>query len=330
MRVVVIGGTRFIGRAVCDELVTAGHDLLVVHRGHTEPAGLPDATHLHISRLKLHGARRELQAFEPDAVVDGYAMTREDAVSALAALPSGLRIVVLSSCDVYRAYSGLHHGTLTDALPLDELSPTRRERYPYKETRPDVKTDVDFDRYEKLDVEEVYRQAGATICRLGFVYGEHDFQRREEFILRRVRAGRDRIPVGPGTWLGSRVYVRDVAVAVRLALESERAAGEVFNITEERTWPAGIWAQRIVEAAGSRAELVRVPESVLPQDLADWTAGSQQHLLATSAKARELLLWHQSDPTEAVYRSVNWHLEHPPEREDPDFSADDRALEYAS
>ena len=40
MRVIVLGGTRFIGRAVAEALVTAGHEPLVCHRGTTEPGAV--------------------------------------------------------------------------------------------------------------------------------------------------------------------------------------------------------------------------------------------------------------------------------------------------
>ena len=72
------------------------------------------------------------------------------------------------------------------------------QRYPYRGQGRDL------DDYEKLDVEETYLQRGATILRLPMVHGEHDRQRREEFVLRRVRAGRRRIPFGAGTWLTCR------------------------------------------------------------------------------------------------------------------------------
>ena len=42
MRVMVLGGTRFIGAAVVEELHANGHELLVVHRGEHEPADLPE------------------------------------------------------------------------------------------------------------------------------------------------------------------------------------------------------------------------------------------------------------------------------------------------
>ena len=35
MRIIVLGGTRFIGRASVEELVRAGHSVMVVHRGET-------------------------------------------------------------------------------------------------------------------------------------------------------------------------------------------------------------------------------------------------------------------------------------------------------
>jgi hypothetical protein len=50
------------------------------------------------------------------------------------------------------------------------------------------------------------------------IYGEPDPQRREELFLRRVRAGRHRIPVGSATWLWTRCHVGDMATAVLATL----------------------------------------------------------------------------------------------------------------
>ncbi len=49
-----------------------------------------------------------------------------------------------------------------------------------------------------------------TALRLSMIYGEHDGQRREEFILRRVRACRRRIPIGAGTSLDCDVLAAQV------------------------------------------------------------------------------------------------------------------------
>jgi nucleoside-diphosphate-sugar epimerase len=160
------------------------------------------------------------------------------------------------------------------------------------------------------------------------VYGEHDYQRREEFILRRVRASRARIPIGPGTFLWSKGYVREIARGVGLALESENAVGEIFNLCEAKTWSVRSWAEQILRASGSPAELVRVSEHALPEDLRV-TESASQHVLIVPDKAGEWLGWVHADPEGAVQRSVDWHLAHPPEDAATDFSEDDRALSAA-
>jgi nucleoside-diphosphate-sugar epimerase len=185
-----------------------------------------------------------------------------------------------------------------------------------------------MDDYEKLDVEETYLDVGATVLRLPMVYGPHDGQRREEFVLRRVRAGRDRIPVGSGMWLGTKGFVADIARGVRLAIESG-LRGEVFNLGESRTYPAGMWSQMILDAADSEAELVRVPDDKLPADLGI-TGAVPQHLLVDSSKARRALGWSDTDAGEALRASVTWHLANPPAESSDDFASDDEALAAAA
>jgi nucleoside-diphosphate-sugar epimerase len=315
LRVIVLGGTRFIGRAIVDELVASGHEPLVIHRGQQEPTGLPDVRHLHVERTQLKTVRDDLTGFNPDVVIDTGAMNRQDAAVAAAILPLEARSILLSSCDVYQAFASLHAGAETDAVPLDETSPLR-ERH----------ARVQREEYEKLDAEDLYRVRGATILRLGAVYGPLDYQRREEFILRRVRAGRKRIPIGSGSFLFSRVYVGDVASAVCMAAESPHLAGQVLNLAESRTWSIGLLGRRILEVAGSDAELVRIrDESLLPEDLRI-TRTVSQHLLMGSEKARARLGWTETDPMEALRLTVAWHLEHPPDDSDLDFGPDERAL----
>jgi UDP-glucose 4-epimerase len=319
MRVVVLGGTRFIGRAIVEELAADGHHLLIVHRGNLEPAGMPAVQHLHAERSDLPAHRKDLAAFKPEAAIDCRALTRVDAETVMEALPSGLRLVVVSSIDVYRAFGALNQDLETDPVPLDETSAVRPSRYPYRGLMPGM------DQYDKLDVEDVYLPRGGTSVRLPMVYGPHDYQLREEFILRRVRAGRHRIPFGSGSWLGCRGYVRDIARAVHLVLKTPAAAGEVLNLCEDRTYSMRMWSRMILDAAGSSAELVRVADDVLPEDLKA-TGAMSQHILVSAEKARAMLGWTTSDPAESLRTTVQWHLANPPPNPDLDFSPDNVAL----
>lgn len=319
MRIAVLGGTLFIGRAVVEELVGAGHDVTILHRGDHEPSDLTPVRHIHADRHDLETSKQGLAEVAPEAVIDMRTMVTADANALLAVAPPAARLVVISSIDVYEAFAALLTNTETEPVPLDEQSRLRRHRYPFKGAVPGR------DDYDKLDVEDVVLPRGATVLRLPMVYGERDYQRREEFILRRVRAGRERIPVGTGGWLPARGYVGDVARAIRLAAELKDVAGEVFNLSDRYTHTNGLWAQMIVDAAGSKAELVRVEDALLPPDMGT-TGAVRQHILVNPAKAMRRLGWEAGDPFENLRRSVTWHLANPPELLDPDFSLDDSAL----
>jgi nucleoside-diphosphate-sugar epimerase len=316
MRIAILGGTQFIGRAITDRLAAEGHELLVVHRGEHEPPELAAVEHAHVDRHDGPALAKAVAPFGAEAAVDISGMNAAAADAALGAFGPEVKLVAISSGDVYRAYHGLHGEWTSDALPLAEDAPLRERRF------------VDGPQYENLEMEERYLPRGATVLRLGAVYGEHDYQRRFEFVLRRVRAGRKRIPVGSGQFLFSRVYVGDVAAAVSLALAGDQR-GEAFNVVERVTAPYRLWAEQILAAAGSDAELVRVPDDRLPGDLG-LTGVLSQHLLMDSAKARTVLGWQETDAAENLEKSVAWHLGNPPA--DPpgdasdDWSEDDSAL----
>ena len=324
MRIALLGGTRFIGRRVLADLVARGDEVLLVHRGEHEPADLPPCQHLHATRRDFATVASTVRQFAPDAVIDCYAMSRADVEYVLPHLPDA-QLVLLSSMDVYQAFHLVLRDLTTpgtggeaEPVPLVETARLRAERYIYAHggTRPDD--------YEKLDVEPSYLERGGTVLRLAMIYGENDHQRREEFVLRRVRAGRTRIPVGPGTWLWTRAYVGDSSAAVLACLGNRAVAGAVLNIGEPVTRSMRGWVTEILAAAGHEAELVTVPTPLVPADM--WMTGHvDQHMLVDCGLATRLLDWHP-DPAAGLRRSVAWHLAHPPADASDDFTADDAAL----
>jgi nucleoside-diphosphate-sugar epimerase len=204
MRVLVLGGTRFIGLALVEELLSAGHTVAIVHRGEHEPDLPPTVEHIHTARHDLLAKRDAIARFAPEAAVDLAAMTAADAEAALAALDP----------------------------------------------------------------------------------------------------------------------------AVKLA--AERGPGGVFNLAESASPTVGLWAREILAAAGASAELVRVPEDLLPPDMG-LTGEIPQPWLVDSGRAARELGWVHADWRECTRHSVRWHLEHPPPAEETtsDFAADDAALAAA-
>lgn len=322
MRVLVLGGTTFIGRRIVERLHDRGDEVLVVHRGHHQPAPWVPVGHLHVDRQHLADHSDEVRRFDAEAIVDTYALTAADVAAVLPVLPE-VPSVVLSSHDVYQAYSAFHAQQCDTPVPLTEDAELRRERYPYRGAG---LAGVPDD-YEKLDVEEGWLARGATVLRLPMVYGPYDSQRREDLVLRRIRAGRRQMPIGTGNLLWTRAHVDDIATGVLAAVGTRAADGLAVNLGEPATVPIAEWIEQIVHAAEAKLELVRVPDDALPGELAI-TAAPRQHLLASVHLAEQLLGWSPTEPQLRVGESVRWHLENPPEAPwtDDDSLADDGAL----
>lgn len=209
-------------------------------------------------------------------------------------------------------------------MPITEDAGLRTERYLYRgagiESLPDD--------YDKLDVEERWLRRGAVVLRLPLIYGPYDRQRREEAILRRLRAHRKHIPIGAGNLLWTRGHVDDLATGVLAAIDTRAADGLAVNLGEAPTVTVRAWLTQILAAAGGGAELVTVADAMLPPDLAV-TAAPTQHLLFSLARAQQLLGWSPGDPMARVKESVRWHLDHPPTGitwTDADSTQDDAAL----
>jgi len=236
MRVLVVGGTGFIGSWITAQLVERGDQVVVLHRGRAS-TDLPPGAISVISEAPLSIAlpyEAALRHGEPDAVIHVLALVEADAHAAVKALSGRAgRMVVLSSGDVYRAYgrfTGYEPGAV-DPTPLDaETSPLRERLYPYRtpETEPGS---MPHD-YDKILVERAFRSAEAlppVILRLPKVYGaggNADLATVYGFAAR-------------PQWKWTHGYVEDVAAAAVLAAHHPAAPGRTYNIGEATTPTVG-------------------------------------------------------------------------------------------
>jgi len=330
MRVLVIGGTRFIGPPVVRRLAEGGHEVAVFHRGETRGEPLPDGVRRLVGdRRRLGDHAQESRHFAPEVVVDMVAMNEVDA-RGLVDVFRGVagRVVAISSADVYRAYDivrGLRPGP-ADPVPLDEDAPLRERLYPYE--RPGVQG------YEKILVERVVMEdpdLPGTVLRLPMVYGPGDYMRRLYPYLKRLEDGRNEIPIGESMarWRWTMGFVEDVAAAIALAATDGRAAGRVYNVGETDPLPLAEWVRAIVRAAGSGGEVVVVPDELLPKHLGMDLNAEQDLVTDTGRIRRELGFREGVSREEAIRRTVGWERANPPDDFPPeafDYAAEDAAL----
>ncbi|MBX9695627.1 MAG: NAD-dependent epimerase/dehydratase family protein, partial [Cyanobacteria bacterium] len=135
MRVLVIGGTGFIGRHVVDSLIERGHETTVVHRGKSESVVNEKAKSLIGDRQFLVRLADDIRKLKPDVVIDMIPKTASEMWSLLRTTSGHTsRLIVVSSIDVYRAYNRLRRAEPgdPDQVPLAEGSPLRDQLFPYR------------------------------------------------------------------------------------------------------------------------------------------------------------------------------------------------------
>ncbi len=116
MRILIIGGTKFVGRHITEAALGAGHDVTVFHRGSTGAGLFPQATHLTGDR---NGDLAALSAGHWDATIDVNAYFPRQVRSLAAALGGrGGRYLLISSTSVYRTPVAPGFG---EDAPLAEL-----------------------------------------------------------------------------------------------------------------------------------------------------------------------------------------------------------------
>src|ERR671939_674783 len=98
MKILVIGGTGFIGTPVVARLVDAGHDVAVFHRGEPNSNLPPSIRHILGNRRELSGFMKEFEQFAPQVVLDMMPYVEQDAVAVMQAFRGiARRVVAISS-----------------------------------------------------------------------------------------------------------------------------------------------------------------------------------------------------------------------------------------
>jgi 2'-hydroxyisoflavone reductase len=256
LKLLVLGGTKFLGRATVEAALERGHEVTLFNRGETNPE-------LFSETEKLRGDRTEdlsgLEGREWDAVVDssGYYphVVRR---SAEALRDSAGRYLFVSSVSVYADFSegpseDAPRGELGD-MPADEMLEDYSNYGPLKALSEDAVRDVFGDR--------------ATIVRPGLIVGPHDPTGRFTYWPHRVARGGDVVVPAPPERNVQFVDVRDLG---RWMVELlERDEGGAFNATRSGVpWAAVIESARAV--AGSDATPVWIPDEFLQQhEVGEW------------------------------------------------------------
>lgn len=323
MRILVIGGSGFIGPFVVSALQAGGHDVATF--GRRAEADRPGLVHIAGDRRDLGRSFTSIRAFSPDVVVDLILSSGKQArelVSVVRGVAS--RIVAISSMDVYRACAILHRledGPL-QPVPLTEDSALRTSVQTYPAQQVQALTSLFGwldDEYDKIPAEREIldqRDIAGTVLRLPMVYGPGDRLHRLRPMLAHMDAGAADyvLPASIAGWRGPRGYVENVAHAIALAAVDRRTAGRVYNVAEPDNFTEREWAAAVARAIGWAGQIVVVPDADAPPN--PLLAGNlaQQWTADSTRIRREIGYAETVEVADAIRRTAEWERESLPPR----------------
>eukprot|EP00929_Paragymnodinium_shiwhaense_P030333 TRINITY_DN1720_c0_g1_i3.p2 TRINITY_DN1720_c0_g1~~TRINITY_DN1720_c0_g1_i3.p2 ORF type:complete len:475 (+),score=123.45 TRINITY_DN1720_c0_g1_i3:123-1547(+) len=287
-KILVMGGTRFIGCYLVKQLRDEGHDVFVMNRGKTnggKPEPLPGMSDAEYEKM-LEGVsvlvadRKDpeqvkkvcAEAGHFDVVYDNNARKLEDVqilVDAIEATGGCDQFIFMSSAGVYGP---------TQVLPLNEATPG----------------DPNSRHKEKLSCENLLDSKGYnwTSIRPVYIYGPLNYNPVERYFFDRVARGKPICIPYDGMYITQLGHCEDLANFMTLCIGNPKVAKQVYNISGEEYVTFDGMAKLCAEAAGvSDVDIVHYDPKVLksvdvPEDYPKAFPFRGMHFFASIEKAK--------------------------------------------
>ena len=319
-RALVIGGNLFIGRALVEELLERGDDVVIMHRGKGTPFG-NRVGEIRCDRNDVAAVRKALSDTRFDVVYDNvydweHGTTAEQVSAAAIAASDGLsRYVFMSSVAAYPP--GGEYDERDPLVPSDFPNPYAAQKASSERA-----------------LFELHRQRGipVTTLRPTFIYGPHNPFDREAFFWDRMLAGRPIIIPEDGLRTMQWVHVRDVAHAAALAAIEDVAVGHAYNLASYPPVTQIEYVQLLASIAGRHADLVHIPREQIQRAGGELFAPPFYFgvyldippITARVDRVRSELGLELTPLEEGLRETYRWYQQQ--QRPHPDFSWEDRLL----
>lgn len=310
MRILIMGGTRFIGVYLTKILVEQGHEVVLFNRGN-KPAPVEGIQQIHGDRTDANQIKEKLANENFDAIFDNNGRKLGD-TQPLADLFKGKvkHFVYMSSAGVYLKSPEMPH------IEGDKIDPKSRH-------------------YGKYETETYLQeqQLPWTSIRPTYIYGPQNYNPLESWFFDRIVNNRP-IPVpGNGLHITQLGHVKDLANAMVAVLGNENAIGQVYNISGKRYVTFDGLAGACAVAAGKSAENL----NIVHYDPKQFDFGKQkafplrvQHFFADVHKAMNELNWQPEYDLISGLKDSFQNDYQTTEKAEVDFSLDDEILKANS
>ena len=329
LRVLLVGGSGFMGERVAAALHERGHSVTVLTRGQRS---VPDGCDvLAVDRSDTAALRAGLEGRRFDLTIDFLAYDSQD-VERLLTLPYAAlgRYVMISSGQVYLVASGAEVPYREDDAERPVIAEPELDSSDHAEWR----YGVGKRRAERaLLALRGTHGVRALALRLPIVQGEHDASLRLWAYLERMLDGGPILLPDGGVRPVRHVYVGDIARAIVWIADHDPPRGAAYNLATPEVVSVRELLERVAQAAGLTPRFVDVPWSELRaaglDDSCSPYAGRWSSVVDPSRMAVEWgLLGTRLD--DWLPRVVRWHLEQRPTASHSGYARRPLELELAA
>ncbi len=309
MRILIMGGTRFIGVYLTKILVEKGHEVVLFNRG-KKPAPVEGVQQIHGDRTDPEQIKAKLAHESFDAIFDNNGRELSD-TQPLAEIFQGKvkHFVYVSSAGVYLKSDQMPH------VEGDAIDPKSRHK-------------------GKFETESYLEKQGLpfTSIRPVYIYGPQNYNPLEAWFFDRIMRDRP-IPIpGNGMHITQLGHCQDLANAMAAVLGNSQAIGQIYNISGDRYVTFDGLARACAAAAGKSPDSIQI----VHYDPKQFDFGKQkvfpmrvQHFFTDIHKAKQELNWQpEFDLVSGLRDSLEKdYLAKGQDKVEIDFSLDDQILQ---
>ncbi|MEH1873401.1 NAD-dependent epimerase/dehydratase family protein [Nostoc sp.] len=313
MRILIMGGTRFIGVYLTKLLVKQGHEVVLFNRGNRPAPSLEGVGQIIGDRTDATQLKAKLSQENFDVIFDNNGRELTDTQPLAEIFQDRVQhFVYMSSAGVYLKSDQLPH------VEGDAVDPKSRHK-------------------GKHETEAYLTQLGLpfTSIRPTYIYGPSNYNELEGWFFDRIVRDRP-IPIpGNGLHITQFGHVKDLALAMTKVLGNKQAIKQIYNISGDRFVTFDGLARASAIAAGKSPDAVKI----VHYDPKKFDFGKRkafpmrvQHFFASVNKAQTELNWHpEYDLISGLQDSLeNDYLTNAKDKADVDFSVDEEILQALS
>ncbi len=312
MRVLIMGGTRFIGVYLTQILIKKGHEVVLFNRGNNPPP-VVGVQQIHGDRKDVVQLKEKLGNESFDAIFDNNGRELADTQPLAEIFADKVQhFVYVSSAGVYSKSDEMPH------YETDAVDPKSRHK-------------------GKFETEDYLAKSGLpwTSVRPTYIYGSQNYNDLEAWFFDRIVRNRP-IPIPEnGLHITQFGHVEDLARAMSSILGNTQAVGQIYNISGERFVTFNGLAKACAIAAGKSADDIKI----VHYDPKKFDFGKRkafplrvQHFFADIHKAMNQLDWQpQYDLVSGLKEAFNQdYLASNRQKQNIDFSTDEEIFKFLS